>query len=179
MIYVTHDQVEAMTMSDRMCIMNGGRVVQVGPPLEVYGNPADTFVASFLGSPPMNLIGSRIVPDGTGLAARIGLVTIPLRQHTQESLEPYVDTPVIFGIRPEDMSESNKHGSIPLLAEVTTVEPLGAETILGLAIEDVPEPMMARVGRHSRAAVGDRVPIFLDAASVHLFDAESKGAIPR
>src|SRR5438093_1682296 len=72
MIYVTHDQVEAMTMSDRMCIMNSGRVVQVGPPLEVYANPADTFVASFLGNPPMNLVKSTIAPDEGGLAAWIG-----------------------------------------------------------------------------------------------------------
>jgi multiple sugar transport system ATP-binding protein len=179
MIYVTHDQVEAMTMSDRMCIMNGGRVVQVGSPLEVYGNPVDTFVASFLGSPPMNLIRSMIEPDGTRIVARIGKVTIPLQQHAQASLTPYIHRPVIFGIRPEDMSESKKDGSIALPAEVITVEPLGAETILGVAIEDVPKPVMARVGRHSRAKVGDRVPIFVDAASVHLFNPESKRAIPR
>ena len=87
--------------------------------------------------------------------------------------------PVIVGIRPEDMSESNGPGSIALPAEINIVEPLGAETILGLAVADVPEPLMARVGRHSRARIGDRISIFVDAASIHLFDPQSTRAIPR
>src|SRR5919109_4185558 len=87
MIYVTHDQVEAMTMGDRICIMNGGKVAQIGAPLEVYRNPADTFVASFLGSPPTNLIPARFNAD----ALHVGEARVPMRRTP-------VDNP-IFGIR--------------------------------------------------------------------------------
>src|SRR6187551_3243044 len=78
MIYVTHDQVEAMTMGDRICIMNGGKVVQIGSPLEVYRNPADTFVARFLGSPPMNLIEALLERSGDGFAVQSAGITVPI-----------------------------------------------------------------------------------------------------
>jgi multiple sugar transport system ATP-binding protein len=179
MIYVTHDQVEAMTMSDRMCIMNGGRVVQVGPPLEIYQNPADTFVASFLGNPPMNLIRSRIELGEAGPLARIGKAEILFREWPHESLKAHVDKPVIVGIRPEDISENGAEGFITLAAEVNIVEPLGAETILGLALEGVPEPVMARVGRQSRSQIGDRILVFMSAAAIQLFDPQSTRTIPQ
>ena len=77
-IYVTHDQVEAMTMGDRICIMNGGETVQIGSPLEVYRKPADTFVARFLGSPPMNLIAARLERSDGGFALHAGGIAIPV-----------------------------------------------------------------------------------------------------
>ena len=92
MLYVTHDQVEAMTMGDRICIMNGGKVVQTGRPLDVYRQPVNTFVAAFLGSPPTNLLPARF--DGHGLAVGESVLPVPRRASPDE---------VILGIRPEDL----------------------------------------------------------------------------
>ena len=105
-IYVTHDQVEAMTMGDRICIMNQGKVVQIGRPLEVYRNPADTFVARFLGNPPMNLLPGRIEQRGRsrGRATGGGGLALPMR--TATALGRYVGGDVIVGVRPEDLYES-------------------------------------------------------------------------
>ena len=156
MIYVTHDQVEAMTMGDRICIMNGGKVAQIGAPLEVYRNPADTFVAAFLGSPPTNLIPARFNSD----ALQVGDARIPLRKSAAES--------VIFGIRPEDIridgATPHAHG------EVLAVEPLGAETILRLRLAGVASDVMVRGPRTVAAKVGDRIPLAFDLAAAHLFD---------
>ncbi len=140
MIYVTHDQVEAMTMGTRVCIMDQGRIVQVGQPLEVYRNPANMFVASFLGSPPMNLIKGRLssVEEVTQVSTLGSEFSVP--GYTQDDLSALSGTEVIFGIRPEDIyidevaSGDVKH-SINLSVEVVTVEPLGAETMLILETE--------------------------------------------
>jgi multiple sugar transport system ATP-binding protein len=156
MIYVTHDQVEAMTMGDRICIMNGGRVAQIGAPLEVYRNPADTFVASFLGSPPTNLIPSRFNSE----ALHVGDAAIPFRKTNSEN--------VIFGIRPEDIRIDGV--SPHAHAEVLAVEPLGAETILRVRLAGVAGDVMVRGPRTVTAKVGERVPLAYDLAAAHLFD---------
>jgi multiple sugar transport system ATP-binding protein len=172
MIYVTHDQVEAMTMGSRICIMNHGKVVQIGPPLEVYGNPADTFVARFLGNPPMNLIAGHL-EDGPAPAVRLGPHALPLLGHR------LVGAPgrnVVFGIRPEDLYQGDPGtltDSATLSSEVASVEPLGAETLLYLRLEGVEEEIVARVGRDSRAAVGDRVAMTIDLCATHVFDPET------
>jgi len=157
MIYVTHDQVEAMTMGDRICIMNSGKVAQIGAPLEVYRNPADTFVASFLGSPPTNLIPARF----NGTALLVGESRLPVARNT--AIES-----VIFGIRPEDIridgAAPHAHG------EVLAVEPLGAETILRMRIAGVAGDLMVRGPRTVAAKVGERVPLAFDLAAAHLFD---------
>src|SRR5215813_9395818 len=99
-IHVTHDQVEAMTMGQRICIMKDGRIVQVGPPLEVYRNPANTFVAGFLASPPMNLLEARLEGDGAnGLAAVHGALRLPIPLAHVPAYGAYRDKPVILGIR--------------------------------------------------------------------------------
>jgi multiple sugar transport system ATP-binding protein len=157
MIYVTHDQVEAMTMGDRICIMNGGKVVQIGAPLEVYREPADTFVAAFLGSPPMNLIAARSNSD----SLHVGAATLPMHK-------PSLPENLIFGIRPEDIridgASPHAHG------EVLAVEPLGAETIVRLRLAGVPADVLARGPRTVNARVGERVPLAFDLAASHLFD---------
>jgi multiple sugar transport system ATP-binding protein len=156
MIYVTHDQVEAMTMGDRICIMNGGKVAQIGAPLEVYRNPADLFVASFLGSPPTNLIPARF----NGEALHVGDAKLPV-------LRVPVQNP-IFGIRPEDIrldaAAPHAHG------EVLAVEPLGAETILRVRLAGVSADVLVRGPRTVSAKVGERVPLAYDLAAAHLFD---------
>jgi multiple sugar transport system ATP-binding protein len=157
MLYVTHDQVEAMTMGDRICIMNGGRVVQTGRPLDVYREPADTFVAAFLGSPSTNLLPARFVENGVAL----GSVVVPMtRDGAPEQ--------VIFGIRPEDIRVD---GATPhLRGEALAVEPLGAETILRLRLAGVASDVLVRSPRNVSAKVGESVPLSFDLASAHLFD---------
>jgi multiple sugar transport system ATP-binding protein len=173
MIYVTHDQVEAMTMGSRICIMNHGKVVQIGPPLEVYSQPADTFVARFLGNPPMNLIAGRL-SEGEAPEVSIGQHVVPLVGHAGR-LEARRG-PVVFGIRPEDLYEGNPGtlaDSAALPAVVASVEPLGAETLVYLRLEGVAEEVVARVGRDSRARVGDQLAMTIDLRATHVFDADS------
>ena len=163
MIYVTHDQVEAMTMGDRICIMNGGKVVQIGAPLEVYRNPADTFVASFLGSPPTNLIPARFNAE----ALQVGEARLRIPLAANEN--------VIFGIRPEDI---RLDGAAPhAYGEVLAVEPLGAETLLRVRVAGVAADVMVRGPRTVTAKVGERVPLAYDLAAAHLFHPETQRRI--
>ena len=142
MIYVTHDQVEAMTMGDRICIMNGGKVVQIGAPLEVYRDPADTFVASFLGSPPTNLLPGRFRQD----CSRSDRVLPVKRDANAEK--------VIFGIRPEDIRID---GAAPhAYGEVLAVEPLGAETIVRFRLPGVAHDVLVRGPRSVAAKSANR-----------------------
>ena len=130
MIYVTHDQVEAMTMGTRICIMNGGRVAQVGPPLEVYRHPANTFVASFLGNPPMNLLPAIATDKSGGRCLKVGDSEIELPPSRCPPLQP--GSQVTFGIRPEHVAQRPvaDGAATPIEAEIVRVEPLGAETIV-------------------------------------------------
>ena len=182
MIYVTHDQVEAMTMGSRICIMNQGRVAQVGAPLEVYRAPADTFVARFLGSPGMNLVETDVVPMDAGAAVRLGGTTIPLDRQRIDRL-PAPGERVILGIRPEDLYEalSMPPGleTVGVQAEVQAIEPLGAETLLVLEIEGVADDVVARIARDAAAGVGDRIEIRLDRRAARLFDVASGRSLMR
>ena len=185
MIYVTHDQVEAMTMGQRICIMDHGKVVQVGTPLDVYRHPANTFVASFLGNPPMNLMPSELVQAGSGLSARLGELLLPLAAYDPASLGPQANRPVMLGIRPEDMylpgqAPAGREHLATITAKISVVESLGAETILILALEGgavgTPE-FAARVGRDCRARRGDRIEILVDLAALHVFDRQSGSSV--
>ncbi len=181
MIHVTHDQVEAMTMGQRICIMRDGEVVQVGAPLDVYRNPANTFVASFLATPPMNLLPGRLERAGNVLVARIGDIAIALPAAYAGPYGAYANSDVIVGIRPEDLHASPEDAgpvaqSIPVVIE--TVEALGPETILTLSVSPGTE-ISARVPGGMRASIGDRMMLHCDAAELHLFDPRSTALIPR
>jgi multiple sugar transport system ATP-binding protein len=160
MIYVTHDQVEAMTMGDRICIMNGGKVVQIGAPLDVYREPVDTFVAAFLGSPPANLLPGRF--DDTALA--VGDARLPVARNGAQA-------DVIFAIRPEDIRIETAAAHTE--GEVLAVEPLGAETIVRLRIPGIATDVLVRGPRTVAAKAGERAPISFDLAAAHLFDPET------
>jgi multiple sugar transport system ATP-binding protein len=179
MIYVTHDQVEAMTMGTRVCVMNLGRVVQVGAPLEVYRNPADTFVASFIGSPPANLIEAEAAGGGNGeVVALIAGRELALPRHRAADLEGLADRRVLFGIRPEDIAVAAPgNGDLP--ARLVAVEPLGAETILVLAPDGLKEEILARVGPEVDLRPGARVGLALNLRAAHLFDPLSTRVLPR
>ena len=175
MIYVTHDQVEAMTMGSRICIMNGGKVVQVGEPLEVYRRPANTFVASFLGNPPMNLLKAVVSDDANGRGLRIGALSFALPADRMPPLPPNTD--VIFGIRPEKLTASPQAGASTIEGEVIQVEPLGAETIFACRIPEVDRPVFARVGPDVPVKVGERRQIGVDLAAAHVFDADGEALL--
>jgi multiple sugar transport system ATP-binding protein len=165
MIYVTHDQVEAMTMGDRICIMNGGKVVQIGAPLDVYRSPADLFVASFLGSPPANLLPARFDSDA--------LVVADVRLPVVRNGAPQ---DVIFAIRPEDIRLSSDVAHVH--GEVVAVEPLGAETIVRLRLPGVASDVLVRGPRTIGVRTGELAPIAFDLDAAHLFDPASTRRIP-
>ena len=166
MIYVTHDQVEAMTMGSRICIMDKGKVVQIGAPLEVYRRPANTFVAGFLGNPPMNLIAATL--DGGALT--LGASRLALSPSLMAAARGARE--VVFGIRPEDLAQAAP-GPDVIATEVTTVEPLGAETIVTLRVDGTSQELNARLGRDARVEVGERVHLRPDLERARLFDAAS------
>jgi multiple sugar transport system ATP-binding protein len=175
MIYVTHDQVEAMTMSTRMCIMDRGRLVQVGKPLDVYQNPASAFVARFLGNPPMNLVPVLLeMHDGKIVASR-GTQRIRLESIPAQKVGQWIGHEVHLGIRPESLYQRTG-GAVTLTGEVTSVEPLGAETVLMCDIQGV--EAAARLSGVSPARPGDRIDLGFDPQSVHLFSVATGESIP-
>lgn len=169
-IYVTHDQVEAMTLADRLVVMNDGRVEQVGPPLALYERPATRFVASFLGSPGMNFLsvthdqGRLYLPDGRSLA-------LP------EPIEVAPGQALTLGVRPEHL-EICAEADADLVLEVEIVEPLGADTLVYGRLPGHDDLMVVKhQGKHGEAR-GDRVPLRLDRERLHLFDADTRRRLP-
>jgi len=159
-VYVTHDQVEAMTMGHRITVMRDGKIQQVGTPLEVYENPANAFVAQFIGTPPMNLLQTT-VEDSTLHASSF---TLPLRIPLAPGRR------VIAGIRPEHLTIGND-----IRATVDLVEPIGHESIVYATAGS--EKLVAIFDPHDAPHTGDTIFLGVDMDRVHLFDAESENAI--
>jgi sn-glycerol 3-phosphate transport system ATP-binding protein len=162
-IFVTHDQVEAMTLADRLVVMNAGRVEQLGTPSEVYAEPATRFVASFLGSPPMNLIDGRI-EQGRFIAGSGSVLALP------PELAAGADGPATLGVRPEALRLGDGPAALP--ATVDFVEELGAGRIVQLDLAGI--PLSASVSGNERYRSGDAVGVTWLAQDVHLFDGVSK-----
>ncbi len=179
-VHVTHDQVEALTMGERICIMRDGRVIQIGPPLEVYRNPVDTFVAGFLASPPMNLLTARLVDQGDGLAVEIDAARLSVPTEFATAYGGYRDREVIFGIRPEDLYRPDAaSGKMPTIdVKVAAVEVLGPEVILIGALPGGDE-ISARMGRNYMAPIGSTERLRVDVREMHLFDPQTTRAVPR
>jgi len=176
-IHVTHDQVEAMTMGQRVCIMKDGRMVQIGEPIEVYRNPANTFVAGFLASPPMNLLPARL-EDGQGLTAVHGALRLPVPDEFSSSFAAFKGKPVVLGLRPEDMYVPASPGYVPVDVKVSAVESLGPETVL---VSEIPggAEISSRLGREFSARIGSTQRLYIDPRQMYLFDPETTLAIPR
>ncbi|MGX9854425.1 ABC transporter ATP-binding protein [Limimaricola variabilis] len=167
MIYVTHDQVEAMTLADRIAIMKGGVIQQLAAPLEIYNRPANLYVADFIGAPPMNLLRG----DLRGSEFR-GAVTVPMVGY--DFAAPPKDGAAVFGIRPEHVLVGEAAATAPVRTEVMVeiVEPMGADTLLWTRIGE--DDFRIRIDGQTPIRGGDRITIGLDPARASLFDAATE-----
>ena len=171
-IYVTHDQVEAMTMSDRIAVMKDGQVQQCASPEEIYARPASLFVASFMGSPPMNFLSGEVQRQDGELLFRHESVTIALPDHAGEVIDQLSGREAVLGIRPEDVQLSDQTG---VSARIFVAELLGADVLVTVSLGD--QLVKARVPAPYRASVNAGVSVVLPADKVHLFDPSDGRAV--
>jgi multiple sugar transport system ATP-binding protein len=175
MIYVTHDQVEAMTMASKIVVMKDGKVQQIGAPLYLYNWPVNKFVAGFIGSPPMNFLTVKVKEDGSSIALDEGSFVIKADPSHYEYLKNYIGKEVFFGIRPEDMTYSQSGGNNSITVKVTVVEPLGADIHLWLTTET--QPLVARTEPNYTFKVGDTAVFIPKMEKARYFDKETELAI--
>jgi multiple sugar transport system ATP-binding protein len=168
-IYVTHDQVEAMTLADRIVILKGGQIEQIGTPDEVYNAPASVFVGGFIGSPAMNFVKARMAGEAILLD---GGASLPAGRIAGRAAA-LDGRPIILGIRPEHFSDAAQ--GVPLSGAVQVVEPLGSDTLVQLALGQ--GVVTARMPPSLRAAPGQLLTLGVDPARLHLFDAQSERAL--
>ncbi len=177
MIYVTHDQIEAMTMADRIVVMKDGRIQQVAVPGELYAKPANTFVGGFIGTPPMNFFtGTLRQAEGGGLLFDEGGFTLPVHPSQRERLAPHAGRELVCGLRPEHLepvADSANPGT--LAATVEVVEPTGPETFIHLHTGR--HPFIARVAPETRCRPGDKLALAVRTDAAHFFDGENKESI--
>ena len=157
-LYVTHDQVEAMTLGQRIIVMNAGRAEQIGTPREIYDRPQTTFVAGFIGSPPMNLIAGRLSADGTALQAAGGAVRLPAPVAALAGRE------VLLGVRPEQL----RAGDGQMTVSVEMAEALGADHLVHCSLGD--QLLVLRTAEDVAPAAGDSITLGFDAGALHWFD---------
>ncbi len=175
MVYVTHDQVEAMTLGDRVVVLDRGRVQQVGAPLDLYERPANRFVAGFIGWPPMNLFDARLVRDegdGRLVLSRHGNVELPLPAETFGPQSVYNEGEVTAGIRPEFV----KVGAVGWKMDVLLIEPLGSTTLVTLGRDGW--QLLALAGGRPPLRERETVEVGLDVRHLHLFDQKTGAALP-
>jgi multiple sugar transport system ATP-binding protein len=206
-LYVTHDQVEAMTMGNRVAVMRDGVLQQIDTPQQLYDAPTNLFVASFVGSPPMNLVEAEVVRDGGSLICRSGAVELELPRDvvaTHPRLESFAGRRIVLGIRPESVVEM-PNAAATLRGRVLLVEALGAEQLVHLEIPAIPlgrpelvdaaaQPtapglgdngrgvrttILGRFDRHALLRAGEAAEVFVDPSQLHFFDLESGAALER
>jgi multiple sugar transport system ATP-binding protein len=172
-IYVTHDQAEAMTLGDRVVVMNAGRVQQVAPPLVVYDFPVNRFVAGFLGTPAMNFIPGRLVAQDGAVCFAVGEERVRLADRMAKRTAAYAGKSVTLGVRPEDIGHENtgkfegRQNVLP--AVVRVVEPLGDEQIIHAA-GPLETPLVCKLDSHVKVEVDQRLDVHLAMNRIHLFD---------
>jgi alpha-glucoside transport system ATP-binding protein len=176
MIYVTHDQVEAMTLASRIVVLHGGDIEQFGEPLELYERPANTFVAQFIGSPAMNLIEAKVTATGSATAVRMadgGHADVPIA-----SIESDMDNTVKLGMRPEDLSITESDDFL-VSAEVEMVEALGETTVLYFKARNGEDGLIAKLPVIHKIAKGTTIRLTASAEKLHLFDGEGRSFLYR
>ena len=178
-VYVTHDQTEAMTLGDKIVVMKDGKIQQCADPMTIYDKPANKFVASFIGSPPINLMNGRVIKKERKYYFDEGKFQTRIVEAMHAVMAPYEGKEVIFGIRAEDIydklfvSEASPENIVRAACEV--VEPLGSEVYLYL--NSGKHSFIARVGAHNRPEVNRDMDLVFDMSKVHFFDRETEKTI--
>jgi len=179
MIYVTHDQTEAMTMGNRIVVMKDGVIQQVADPIMLYDKPVNKFVAGFIGSPPMNFVNGKIIKkNGKFFFTKNGF-NVKVVEDMYDKLSSYEGKEVTFGIRPEDIydklfvSEASSENIVKGVIEI--VEPMGAEVFLYITASG--NSLIARVGGHDRPEVGQDLDLVFDMSKVHFFNNDTEETI--
>ncbi len=174
-VYVTHDQVEAMTLADRVVVMNKGRIEQVGSPSDLYHKPSTRFVAGFIGSPAMNFIPCKLVEANGGLAAKVNdTISVPIPADRSDRVRAQVGKELMLGLRPEHIREQRADdGATGVACAVTpdVVEPLGMETMVYFGLNGV--EICARVAPEASPNPGTPLTLSIDANRAHLIDPSS------
>ena len=179
MVYVTHDQVEAMTMGTRIAVMKDGIIDQIADPITLYDKPVNKFVAGFIGSPPMNFMNGIIVKKENKLFFNEGNFMVKLADEMHDKLKPYCDKEITLGIRSEDVYDklfvqyASPDNTISAICEV--VEPMGAEVYLYLNTGK--HTFIARVGGHNNPVVNQEMDIVFDMTKAHFFDPKTEKTI--
>ncbi|HDS09886.1 MAG TPA: sn-glycerol-3-phosphate ABC transporter ATP-binding protein UgpC [Firmicutes bacterium] len=179
MIYVTHDQVEAMTMGDRIIVMKDGLIQQVDDPIHLYNNPVNKFVAGFIGSPSMNFIKGKIEKREGELFFKYASMKLKLPENFNEKLQKYIDKEVFLGIRPEDIYDKvfiaqPKEGTV-FRAIVEVIEPMGNEIFLYLKIGGL--SIIARVSPQTNVKINQEMELVVNISKTHVFDLETENLI--
>lgn len=175
-VYVTHDQAEALTLADRIVVMNNGLVQQVGTPDEIYEKPCNIFVASFLGNPPINMIDGKLVEDGDMISFESGAVTITLPQSHAEKLRGMHGREVVLGLRPEDVDDTRSavDGEI-IRGYVNFVMPVGSDQYLSMHVDG--KEVFFRVGKEISHKNGENVSLAINVNRLHIFDRISEESL--
>ena len=178
-VYVTHDQAEAMTMGDRIVVMNKGVIQQVDTPQTLYDYPRNLFVAGFIGTPPMNFIDGVVIKKDSGYAVKVGDSLIPVltERLENEKVAPYEGKEIVLGVRPEDLrAEAENFDRLEtgaLRAHIDIVEMMGSELLVYSKVENKSN-IIARVPVSNKIKAGDEVRFAVDSNKIHLFDKESE-----
>lgn len=175
MIYVTHDQVEAMTMADKIVVLKDGLIQQIGTPLGLYNHPINRFVAGFIGSPPMNVLSVSVEEKAGKIVVNEGSFTLAVDGAPAEALKAYVGKKILFGVRPEDLKLVSGTQANVIPSNVEVVEPLGAEIHLYVGTPN--HQLIATVEPHHTFHIGDEVQLLPDMTKVHYFDGETEKSI--
>jgi multiple sugar transport system ATP-binding protein len=177
MIYVTHDQIEAMTMGTRIVVLKDGLIQQVADPMTLYDAPVNRFVAGFIGSPAMNFAQGKLTGNGQ-LVFDEGTFKVPLPAHLGEKLNAYKGKDIIFGVRPEDLYIGKPDGSeapVSFNATLEVVEPMGNEVFVYVTTGK--SPIVARLNTRKEITPGSQIELFIDLRRIHFFDAGSEATI--
>ena len=187
-IYVTHDQVEAMTMATRIVVMRDGIIQQVDTPQNLYDTPCNLFVAGFIGTPQMNFINGKLSKKGDDLYATFGVtdIKLPADKANNPALKEYIGQDVIFGIRPEAIHDEPMYlqtlADTTMEVDVDVTELMGAEIYLYLEFEGQEDAtngktIIARVSSRSQSRAGDQIKVAIDAERIHIFDKDTERCI--
>jgi len=171
-IYVTHDQVEAMTMGSRICVLNAGQLQQIDTPFNLYHNPRNVFVAGFIGSPSMNFFDATLKPDGDNLVLDTGAFSLKVPANKAAPFRSHAGSDIILGVRPEDIHDTNylPQGITPanIDANVEVIEQMGNEMIIYL--ENGGKNFIARTDPRTSAEVGGKIGVTFNLDNIHIFD---------